>query len=83
MVINLAAGLDTRPYRMELPPALKWIEIDLPGILSYKEEILAGEKPVCILERVRLDLADVTARRKVFADLGSRASKCLILTKGY
>ncbi len=82
MVINLAAGLDTRPYRMELPQALKWIEIDLPGIFSYKEEILAGEKPACILERVRLDLADVTARRKVFADLGSRASKCLILTEG-
>ena len=82
MVINLAAGLDTRPYRMELPPTLQWIEVDLPGILSYKEEILAQEKPACILERVRLDLADVSARRKVFAELGSRATKCLILTEG-
>jgi methyltransferase (TIGR00027 family) len=83
MVINLAAGLDTRPYRMDLPPTLQWIEIDLPGILSYKEEILAQEKPACILERVRLDLADVTARRNVFADLGSRASKCLIIAEGF
>ncbi|MGA2633012.1 MAG: SAM-dependent methyltransferase [Terracidiphilus sp.] len=82
MVINLAAGLDTRPYRMELPPTLQWIEVDLPGILSYKEEILAQEKPACIIERVRLDLADVSARRKVFAELGSRATKCLILTEG-
>ena len=82
MVINLAAGLDTRPYRMDMPPSLQWIEVDLPGILSYKEEILAQEKPVCILERVRLDLADVPARRKVFAELGSRAAKCLILTEG-
>jgi methyltransferase (TIGR00027 family) len=82
MVINLAVGLDTRPYRMELPPTLQWVEIDLPGILSYKEEILAQEKPVCILERVRLDLADVTARRRVFAGLASRATKCLILTEG-
>ena len=24
MVINLAAGLDTRPYRMELPRSLQW-----------------------------------------------------------
>ena len=39
MVINLAAGLDTRPYRMELPPSLQWIEVDLPGILEYKEEM--------------------------------------------
>src|SRR5688500_4995715 len=23
-VLNLAAGLDTRPYRMTLPPSLKW-----------------------------------------------------------
>jgi len=45
MVVNLAAGLDTRPYRMALPAALRWIEVDLPGILSYKEEILASEKP--------------------------------------
>ena len=62
MVVNLAAGLDTRPYRMALPAALKWIEVDLPGIISYKEEILASEKPVCDLERVRLDLSDAAAR---------------------
>jgi methyltransferase (TIGR00027 family) len=52
MVVNLAAGLDARPYRMTLPAALQWIEVDLPGILSYKEEMLANEKPVCALGRV-------------------------------
>ncbi len=25
MVINLAAGLDTRPYRMDLPATLNWV----------------------------------------------------------
>jgi O-methyltransferase involved in polyketide biosynthesis len=34
MVVNLAAGLDTRPYRMALPAARQWIEVDLPSILS-------------------------------------------------
>jgi methyltransferase (TIGR00027 family) len=82
MVVNLAAGLDTRPYRMVLPAALQWIEVDLPGILSYKEEILADEKPVCVLERVRLDLSDATARCDLFAQLGRRAAKILILTEG-
>jgi methyltransferase (TIGR00027 family) len=82
LVVNLAAGLDARPYRMDLPPSLQWIEVDLPGILSYKEEALAGEKPVCALERVRLDLADLAARRELFARLGGRASKALILTEG-
>jgi methyltransferase (TIGR00027 family) len=81
-VINLAAGLDARPYRMQLPPSLKWIEVDLPEILAYKEEILRGEKPVCSLERVRLDLSNATARRELFTELGGRCKKALIITEG-
>src|SRR5690349_5950590 len=42
-VINLAAGLDTRPYRLALPPTLTWIEADLPGLIDEKERLLAGE----------------------------------------
>src|SRR5947199_3410380 len=72
LVLNLAAGLDARPYRMKLPASLQWIEVDLPGILAYKEEILAGEKPACALERVRLDLADVNARRALFGSESTR-----------
>ena len=45
MVINLAAGLDSRPYRMQLPASLRWIEIDLPDMLNYKQEVLAAERP--------------------------------------
>ena len=82
MVVNLAAGLDARPYRMPLPATLKWIEADLPEILAYKEEILAAEKSVCKLERVRLDLADAAARSQLFARLGNDARKVLILTEG-
>ena len=37
LVLNLAAGLDTRPYRMALPASLQWIEVDLPDLLDYKE----------------------------------------------
>ena len=82
MVVNLAAGLDARPYRMALPPSLKWVEVDLPGILDYKEEILGNEKPVCALERIRLDLADGNARRELFDQLGQRAKKVLVVTEG-
>jgi methyltransferase (TIGR00027 family) len=35
MVVNLAAGLDARPYRMDLPRPLRWVEVDLPEILDY------------------------------------------------
>jgi methyltransferase (TIGR00027 family) len=82
MVINLAAGLDTRPYRMELPASLKWVEVDLPAMIDYKEEILSREKPRCALERVRLDLADVIARRALFQRLGSSTKRALIITEG-
>jgi methyltransferase (TIGR00027 family) len=82
MVINLAAGLDARPYRMQLPASLKWIEVDLPEILAYKEEILRDEKPVCSLERIRLDLSNAPLRRDLFAELDRRSKNALIITEG-
>ena len=82
LVVNLAAGLDARPYRMDLPPALNWIEVDLPEILAHKEELLRDEKPVCQLERVRLDLSDANARRELFSELGRRASRVLVVAEG-
>ncbi len=82
MVVNLAAGLDSRPYRMQLPAFLQWVEIDLDDILTYKEELLRNEKPVCSLERIRLDLSDVAARRELFARLGCRGKKALVITEG-
>lgn len=82
MVINLAAGLDARPYRMELPASLQWIEVDLPEIIAHKEEILRNEKPVCALERVRLDLSNVSLRRELFSALGCRAQRALVVAEG-
>lgn len=82
MVINLAAGLDTRPFRLVLPSELVWIEMDLPDLLAYKEAALAGERPACVLERISLDLADVRARRDLFGRLARRATKTLIVTEG-
>ena len=82
MVINLAAGLDARPYRMDLPSSLRWVEVDLPEILVYKEGILAGEKPRCALRRVRLDLANREARRSLFGELGRESKGALVVTEG-
>jgi len=81
-VVNLAAGLDTRPYRMRLPERVNWVEVDLPEILDYKQQVLKNAKPTCHLEQIRLDLSDVAARRELFARLGSRAQKVLVLTEG-
>jgi len=82
LVVNLAAGLDARPYRMNLPSTLQWVEVDLPDIVSYKEEILGNEKPRCRLERVALDLSDVPGRRKLFAELDARGKKVIVASEG-
>jgi methyltransferase (TIGR00027 family) len=81
-VLNLGAGLDTRPYRMALPPALRWVEVDYPHVIALKEECLAGETPRCRLDRVSLDLVDHDARRKFLADAASGSAKVLVLTEG-
>ncbi len=81
-ILNLGAGLDTRPYRLDLPQSLLWIEADYPRIVEFKEEKLSNEKPRCQLERVKLDLADLSERRKLFASVNARAKKILVLTEG-
>ncbi|MGC2417281.1 MAG: SAM-dependent methyltransferase [Candidatus Acidiferrales bacterium] len=82
VIMNLGAGLDTRPYRMDLPESLLWIEVDYPRVIEFKDERLAGQQPRCKLERVPLDLANVPERRKLLAATNARAKKLLILTEG-
>jgi methyltransferase (TIGR00027 family) len=82
MVVNLAAGLDARPYRLELPSTLQWIEVDLPEVISYKEEILGAEEPLCRLERIALDLSDVEARRSLLNRLDRQAERIVVITEG-
>jgi len=80
--INLGAGLDARPYRMQLPAFLQWVEVDLPEIIAYKEAILANEEPRCRLERICLDLSDAEARRTLLAELDRRAKKIVVMSEG-
>lgn len=82
LVLNLAAGLDARPYRLPLPASLEWVEADLPGIIAYKQEKLANEKPVCRLERVEIDLRDAGERRRLFVRLSERAESVLVISEG-
>jgi len=82
MIVNLGAGLDTRPYRLDLPGSLQWVEVDQPAIVAFKEDRLAGERARCRLQRVGLDLGDLAVRRGLFQDLNARASRMLVLTEG-
>jgi methyltransferase (TIGR00027 family) len=82
VVVNLAAGLDARPYRMDIPSNVQWIEIDFPEILSYKEEILASEKPRCHLERIPMDLSDFGARRELFSRVDVDGKATVVVSEG-
>jgi methyltransferase (TIGR00027 family) len=81
-VLNLAAGLDTRPYRLELPASLRWIEVDLPLIIVAKAEELANEQPRCALERVALDLVEPAALEALLQRLHGEGCRVLVVTEG-
>jgi methyltransferase (TIGR00027 family) len=82
MVINLASGLDARPYRMSLPASLQWVEVDFPEMIKHKQTILHTEKPNCRLESISMDLTNREARLALFKRLGSQTNKALIVSEG-
>jgi methyltransferase (TIGR00027 family) len=81
-VLNLGAGLDTRPYRLPLPSSLHWIEADMPNILAYKQDKLASVQPVCHLESVSLNVTDPIARQTLFQRVGTSAKQVLVIAEG-
>jgi len=81
-LLNLAAGLDARPYRLPLPSSLVWIEADRASILDEKTEVLARAKPACIVERVPVDLADDLAREGLFDRVASAHARVVVVTEG-
>jgi methyltransferase (TIGR00027 family) len=81
-VLNLAAGLDTRPYRLTVPLDFTRVEADLPELLVEKENALADQTPRCRLTRHAVDLADPAARDAFLSEELAGATKALVLTEG-
>jgi len=81
-VLNIAAGLDARPWRLDVPASLHWVDADLPGILNYKTDTLRNEKPRCRYEAVTVDLTDAAARRALFARVGKESKRVLVVAEG-
>jgi methyltransferase (TIGR00027 family) len=81
-VVNLAAGLDTRAYRLELPPSLRWLDVDLPDMIAYREEHLASAQAVCRHDHVAADLADEDTRASVLARADSEGGPAMVITEG-
>src|SRR5262249_7971003 len=81
-VLNLAAGFDSRPYRLKLPKTLVWIEVDQADVMAAKEADLHGETPACQLERVVADLSQDDRRQALLAKVGARFKRVFVMTEG-
>jgi methyltransferase (TIGR00027 family) len=66
-VVLMAAGLDTRAFRLPWPEQLRWFELDKAPVLEHKEQVMrsALARPNC-------------QRRTIVADLNSTWEKPLI-----
>ncbi len=80
--VNLGAGLDSRPYRLNLGSQIQWIEVDFPHVIEHKRSLLEKFTPTCHLERVGLDLSKWEARQVLFKDLSAKYSNIAVLTEG-
>lgn len=81
-VLNLAAGLDTRPWRLDVPRALHWVDADLPAILDYKTGHMRDVAPKCGYEAIHADLTDPMQRDALFARVGRDFARVLVVTEG-
>lgn len=72
--VILAAGLDSRAYRLPWPAVTTVFELDQPKVLQFKDEVLrrSGAQPSAIRVTVAVDLRDdwPTALREAGFDTG-------------
>lgn len=81
-VLNLAAGLDTRPFRLPFPATLRWVDADFPDVLEYKRAELGDARAACAYETAPADLRDAAARRAMLARVAAGARTGLVITEG-
>lgn len=79
-VLSVGCGLDTRPWRLDLAPNLRWIEVDFADVLDYKDRLMSGEPPRCRRARLTVDLNDSRQRRAMYEAAGS--TPALMITEG-
>lgn len=81
-VVNLACGLDARAYRLPLPKALRWTDVDFPDMIAYRSGVLANETPTCVYEAAGVDLSDVPTRAALFDRIAARSKRVAMISEG-
>ncbi len=81
-VLNLAAGLDARPFRLSLPPALHWVDVDFEDVLDYKWTVLKDGQASCQYERAAADLSNAAVRRELFSRVAQQHRRVFVIAEG-
>lgn len=61
-VVLVAAGMDSRAFRLPWPAGVELFELDQPDVLRFKDEVLAGTEPRCSRRPIGVDLRDDWAK---------------------
>ncbi len=80
-VVLVAAGLDTRAYRLGWPAGVRVFELDQPEVLARKQDILdtAGAQPGCVRLPVGVDLGGQWTLSLLDAGFDPGARSCWLL----
>lgn len=75
LVVIIGAGFDTRAFRIK---GGKWVEVDEPPIISYKETTLPASKSPNPLSRIPIDFARESITEKLSAFTTSQKTHIVI-----
>jgi methyltransferase (TIGR00027 family) len=75
-VVLLAAGLDTRAFRLQWPAGTRLFEVDLPDVMDFKERVLADQsaQPRCQRAVIATDLREAWPQRLTAAGFDPRSA---------
>ena len=77
-MLSVVCGLDTRPWRLEPAPDLRWIEIDFADVPDDKDRLMAGDRSRGRRERLTVDLNNAAQRHAMYEAAGSSSALMII-----
>jgi methyltransferase (TIGR00027 family) len=80
-IVLMAAGLDTRAYRLKWTAGTRLFELDQSGVLERKEAILraSGAKPGCARQSIAADLAGEWKEALISSGFNPQERSCWLL----
>lgn len=81
-VLNFAAGLDTRAFRLSLHKNVEWFDIDLPEIRAHRLEHMHSSIAQCRYHLLEKDLSEAGAVEELFSEI-SFSGNTLAITEGF